>query len=148
MAQLPQEFLAGHPELSGHNGTTHRRGDEQELGGLFADRVFKNALEAKNVGKDLVPKRGELCPKPKRKGIVFRAGVANEQRLTHLIGQSLFNIRFGVLRLANENKSVMAFNLSYLFDEVSLLDRIMRNLLTDFDQGRLVPLPTRCYPFE
>jgi hypothetical protein len=45
-----------------------------------------------------------------------------------------FNIRFGVLRLANENKSGMAFNLSYLFDEVSLLDRIMRNLLTDFDQ--------------
>ena len=42
----------------------------------------------------------------------------------------------------------MAFNLSYLFDEVSLLDRIMRNLLTDFEQGRLVPLPTRCYPFE
>src|SRR3984893_13537926 len=59
-----------------------------------------------------------------------------------------FNIRFGVLRLANENKSGMAFNLSYLFDEVALLDRIMRNLLTDFDQGRLVPLPTRCYPFE
>jgi NADPH:quinone reductase-like Zn-dependent oxidoreductase len=56
--------------------------------------------------------------------------------------------RFGVLRLANENKSVMAFNLSYLFDEVSLLDRIMRNLLMDFDQGRLVPPPTRCYPFE
>ena len=74
--------------------------------------------------------------------------MANEQRLTHLIGQSLFNICFGVLRLANENKSVIAFNLSYLFDEVSLLDRIMRNLLTDFDQGRLVPLPTRCYPFE
>ncbi len=56
--------------------------------------------------------------------------------------------RFGVLRLASENKSVMAFNLSYLFDEVSLLDRIMRNLLTDFDQGRLVPPPTRCYPLE
>jgi hypothetical protein len=102
----------------------------QALGGLFADRVFKNAfpvvatLEAKNVGKDLVPKRGEFCPKPKRKGIVFGVRVTNEQRLTHLIGQSLFNIRFGVLRLANENKSVMAFNLSYLFDEVSLLDRI------------------------
>src|ERR1700730_10647008 len=75
-------------------------GDEQELGGLFADRVFKNAFpaiaapEAKNVSTDLVPKRGELCPKPKRQGIVFRAGVANEQRLTRLIGQSLFNIRF------------------------------------------------------
>ncbi|MGH6836787.1 MAG: zinc-binding dehydrogenase [Methylocella sp.] len=56
--------------------------------------------------------------------------------------------RFNALRLATENKSVMAFNLSYLFDEVSLLDRIMRKLLTDFDQGRLVPPPTRCYPFE
>ncbi|MGH6848029.1 MAG: zinc-binding dehydrogenase [Methylocella sp.] len=56
--------------------------------------------------------------------------------------------RVSVLRLVNENKSVMAFNLSYLFDEVSLLDRIMRSLLTDFDQGRLVPPPTRCYPFE
>jgi NADPH:quinone reductase-like Zn-dependent oxidoreductase len=56
--------------------------------------------------------------------------------------------RFGVLRLASENKSVMAFNLSYLFDEVSLLDRVMRNLLTDFEQGRLIPAPTRLYPLE
>ncbi|PNE11066.1 MAG: zinc-binding dehydrogenase [Beijerinckiaceae bacterium] len=56
--------------------------------------------------------------------------------------------RFGALRLASENKSVMAFNLSYLFDEVSLLDRIMCSLLTDFEEGSLVPPPTRCYPFE
>ena len=44
------------------------RGDEQELGGLFADRVFKNAfpvvaaLEAKNVGKDLVPSAASFAP--------------------------------------------------------------------------------------
>ena len=56
--------------------------------------------------------------------------------------------RIGVLQLANENKSVMGFNLCYLFDEVSLLDRIMHNLLTDFDEGRLVPLETRCYSLE
>ncbi|MGH6869644.1 MAG: zinc-binding dehydrogenase, partial [Methylocella sp.] len=56
--------------------------------------------------------------------------------------------RFSVLRLAAENKSVMAFNLSYLFDELALLDRIMGNLLADFEHGRLVPPPTRCYPFE
>jgi NADPH:quinone reductase-like Zn-dependent oxidoreductase len=56
--------------------------------------------------------------------------------------------RFSALRLANDNKSVMAFNLSYLFDEVALLDRVMCNLLTEFEQGRLVAPPTRCYPFE
>jgi synaptic vesicle membrane protein VAT-1 len=56
--------------------------------------------------------------------------------------------RFGVLQLANENKSIMAFNLCYLFDEVSLFDRIMHNLLTDFEHGRLVPPSTRCYPCE
>ncbi len=56
--------------------------------------------------------------------------------------------RFNVLQLATENKSVMAFNLSYLFDEASLLERIMRNLLRDFDEGRLIPPPTTCYPFE
>ena len=56
--------------------------------------------------------------------------------------------RFSALQLASENKSVMAFNLSYLFDEAPLLDRIMRDLLTDFDSGRLVPPQTRCYPFE
>ena len=56
--------------------------------------------------------------------------------------------RFSALRLANDNKSVMAFNLSCLFDEVALLDRVMCNLLTEFEQGRLVPPPTRCYPFE
>ncbi len=79
-------------------------------------------------------------------GILPRSGKLTGS-LTAMVRYALLP-RIGVLQLANENKSVMGFNLCYLFDEVSLLDRIMHNLLTDFDEGRLVPLETRCYSLE
>jgi hypothetical protein len=73
-----------------------RRGHEQEFGGLVTYRGFENplpivaALEPENVGKDLVAKRRELGPKPEREGVVFRAGVADEQRLTRLLAHDSF----------------------------------------------------------
>ena len=62
-------------------------------------------------------------------GILPRSGKLTGA-LTAMVRYALLP-RIGALQLANENKSVMGFNLCYLFDEVSLLDRIMHNLLTN-----------------
>ncbi len=53
--------------------------------------------------------------------------------------------RFDPLTLTSECKSVLAFNLSYLFDEHALLERGMREVLSWIDEGR-VP-PPRVTPF-
>jgi synaptic vesicle membrane protein VAT-1 len=42
--------------------------------------------------------------------------------------------------------SVMAFNLSYLFDQQELLAEAMAELLGLFGDKRLVPLSSRCFP--
>lgn len=55
---------------------------------------------------------------------------------------------FSPLTMTNENKSLLAFNLSYLFDEQSLLVRGMEQLLTWAREGRIRPLPTRTYRLE
>lgn len=56
--------------------------------------------------------------------------------------------RFSPMSLTNDNKSVLAFNLSYLFEETSLLERGMDQLLVWAKEGRIKPLPTRAYRFE
>jgi len=47
--------------------------------------------------------------------------------------------RFDPLRMTNENRSVMAFNLSYLFEHKSLLARSMKTLLAWIDEGKIAP---------
>jgi NADPH:quinone reductase-like Zn-dependent oxidoreductase len=54
--------------------------------------------------------------------------------------------RFNPLDLTNDNRSVLAFNLSYLFERLDLLDEGMTRLLEWADEGRLQPLPTTSYP--
>jgi NADPH:quinone reductase-like Zn-dependent oxidoreductase len=56
--------------------------------------------------------------------------------------------RFSPLRMTNENKSVMAFNVSYLFDERDLLVEGMGKLLAWVDDGSITPPPTTSYPFS
>jgi NADPH:quinone reductase-like Zn-dependent oxidoreductase len=48
--------------------------------------------------------------------------------------------------MTGSNKAVMAFNLSYLFEEKTLLGEAMAELLDLVGRGSLRPLPTRCYP--
>lgn len=55
---------------------------------------------------------------------------------------------FSPLTLTNDNKSLLAFNLSYLFDENPLLVRAMDELLTWAREGRIEPLPVRTYRLE
>ncbi len=56
--------------------------------------------------------------------------------------------RFDPLRLTNDNKSVLAFNLSYLFDRNELLQEGMKALLGWLEAGKLKPPKVREYPFE
>ena len=54
--------------------------------------------------------------------------------------------RFNPLRMTGENRSVLAFNLSYLFDRVELLREAIERLLEDADAGRIAPPPILTWP--
>ena len=56
--------------------------------------------------------------------------------------------RFNPLDMTGENRSVMAFNLSYLFERPEFLAEGMATLGAHFASGALTPMPTRTYPFE
>jgi NADPH:quinone reductase-like Zn-dependent oxidoreductase len=56
--------------------------------------------------------------------------------------------RFNPLRMTNSNKSVMAFNLSYLFDRKELLVEAMSDLLRWLEAGQLTPLPVKSYALD
>ncbi len=56
--------------------------------------------------------------------------------------------RFQPMAMVDANKSVLAFNLSYLFDEQGKLDSGMDQLLTELASGKLRPLPTTELPLE
>lgn len=56
--------------------------------------------------------------------------------------------RFDPLTMTNENKSVMAFNLSYLFDKPELLAEGMQAILGWIASGQLAPPKVTTFPFE
>ena len=56
--------------------------------------------------------------------------------------------RFNPLDMTGDNRSVLAFNLSYLFERAEFLEEAMTALLEGFTSGSLRPMPTRTYAFE
>ena len=56
--------------------------------------------------------------------------------------------RFDPLTLTNDNKSVMAFNLSYLFDEKSVLEEGMARLLELVSRHKITPPRVKTFPFD
>jgi synaptic vesicle membrane protein VAT-1 len=56
--------------------------------------------------------------------------------------------RFSPLQMTGPSRSVLAFNLSYLFDEVALFEAGMAEILAGLAGGRLTPLPVRAFPAE
>jgi NADPH:quinone reductase-like Zn-dependent oxidoreductase len=56
--------------------------------------------------------------------------------------------RFDALRMTNENRSLMAFNLSYLFDERETLAEAMGDLLGRAAAGTIAPVPVTTYPLD
>ena len=56
--------------------------------------------------------------------------------------------RFNPLDLTNDNKSVMAFNLSYLFEEQEILGDAMKRLMKLVDEGKIQPPHTQAFELE
>jgi NADPH:quinone reductase-like Zn-dependent oxidoreductase len=54
--------------------------------------------------------------------------------------------RFEPIRMVNENRSLLCFNLSYLFAKEDLLKEAMGRLLSWLSEGKLRPLPVTAYP--
>jgi NADPH:quinone reductase-like Zn-dependent oxidoreductase len=56
--------------------------------------------------------------------------------------------RFDPLSMTGDNKSVLAFNLSYLFEKRDLLEVPMRKMLTWVEEGRITPLPVARFALD
>ena len=54
--------------------------------------------------------------------------------------------RFNPLTMVGENKGIVGFNLSFLFDRHDLLAEAMKDLLHWTGEGKIHPLPTTSYP--
>ena len=60
----------------------------------------------------------------------------------------LLTPRFNPLDLTNDSKSVLAFNLSYLFDRTDLLELFMSDLRRWLDEGSIQPPPITEYALD
>jgi NADPH:quinone reductase-like Zn-dependent oxidoreductase len=56
--------------------------------------------------------------------------------------------RFNPFSLTTRNRSVMGFNLSFLFDRSEILHQAMDQLLGWVEEGEIQPLAVHTYPFE
>jgi NADPH:quinone reductase-like Zn-dependent oxidoreductase len=56
--------------------------------------------------------------------------------------------RWSPLNMTNENKSLIAFNLSYLFNRMDLLKESMQDLIKWIEEGKIQAPDLQCFPFE
>jgi NADPH:quinone reductase-like Zn-dependent oxidoreductase len=56
--------------------------------------------------------------------------------------------RFNPFQMTTESLSVLAFNLSYLFDRFDILEEAMTRLMGWLDEGQIVPAPVERFAFE
>lgn len=56
--------------------------------------------------------------------------------------------RFDPLKMTNRNQSVLAFNLSYQFDRLDMLQEVMADLFGWLEEGKITPPPVTPYAFE
>ncbi|MBI2068975.1 MAG: zinc-binding dehydrogenase [Elusimicrobia bacterium] len=66
----------------------------------------------------------------------------------HIIRDVIRMPRFNPLRMTQENKSVIAFNLSFLFSRTDLYDEAMDELIRWLGEGRLKPPQVTVYPLS
>ena len=75
----------------------------------------------------------------------IRWGVANYFKLIY----DYFRIpRFNPLNMTNDNKSLIAFNLSYLFNRADLLEEPMRELMKWVGEGKIKAPAVQSYPVD
>jgi NADPH:quinone reductase-like Zn-dependent oxidoreductase len=75
----------------------------------------------------------------------IRRGIPNYVKLIY---QYLRIPRFNPLNMTGDNKSLIAFNLSYLFHRVDLLKDAMQALLKWVEEGKIKAPPVQAYPLE
>ncbi|MCR4327818.1 MAG: zinc-binding dehydrogenase [Nanoarchaeota archaeon] len=56
--------------------------------------------------------------------------------------------KFSPLEMANDNKSVMGFNLSYLFDEKEILKNSVEEIIKLFEKNKILPPKVKVYSFK
>jgi len=56
--------------------------------------------------------------------------------------------RWNPLEMTNDNKSIISFNLSYLFHRSDLLGEALEHLVTWVEEGKIKPVPLQRFPFE
>ncbi|MGD8263105.1 MAG: medium chain dehydrogenase/reductase family protein [Desulfobacterales bacterium] len=56
--------------------------------------------------------------------------------------------RWNPLKMTNENKSLIAFNLSYLFNRADLLEEAMQNLMSWVNEDRIKAPVVQSYPYD
>ena len=74
-----------------------------------------------------------------------RGGFSNYLKLAY---EYLRIPRWSPLNMTNENKSLIAFNLSYLFDRMDLLKESMQDLLKWVEEGKIQAPALQGFPFE
>jgi NADPH:quinone reductase-like Zn-dependent oxidoreductase len=77
--------------------------------------------------------------------LVTRNGLPGKLRLAW---DYLRTPRFSPFDLTTKNRSVLGFNLSYLFDRDALMTTAMQQILQWLEEGKLTPPAVRTYPFE
>ncbi len=94
--------------------------------------------------RHLVP-GGKLVPYGFHSMLSTRWGIMNYVKLAY----EYFRVpRFSPLNMTNDNKSLVAFNLSYLFHQVDLFNDALKSLREWVEEGRIVAPPLQTYPFE
>jgi len=94
---------------------------------------------------------GHLAPSGKLVVYGFHSMLSKRGGLLHWINLvwQFFRIpRWNPLHMTSANKSIVAFNLSYLFHRTDLLQEAMQDLLAWVQAGKIKAPPLQAFPFE
>lgn len=157
--------IAGHKSV-GIIGSSHKRSYVEELGAdLVIDKKTQNWFsEAKNFSQrgydivfdangqstlknsfDLLAPMGKLVSYGFHSMLPKKGGRLNWFKLIYTF---LTTPRFNPINMTNQNKSLISFNLSFLFDEVDVLSQAMGDIVTWIESGQLKAPKVTQYSFS
>lgn len=96
-------------------------------------------------GKLVVYGFSTMMPKYRKDGGKARGGKPNYLKLA---ADFVRTPRFNPLDMTNQSRSVMAFNLSYLFDRRDILEEAMADIQGWLEAGQITPPPATEYPLS
>lgn len=103
-----------------------------------------HSMMPRSAGSGAAPRRGALA----RLGDKLRLPGSGRPNFARLAVGYLRTPRFDPLRMTNDNRSVMGFNLSYLFDRADVLADAMDELTRWIAGGRLRAPAVTTYPLD